>query len=112
MQGYDKEAAVAFITQRIDRAAHKGFAPKELDSLLRQAVELDLQYMHDAGVIVDGVAGDNFYDDDEAFEFISDNLNKLYGGSDETAMRICALVDDYMDLQEAYMEQAGLVDWE
>ncbi len=112
MQGYDKDGAVAFITQKIDRAAHKGFAPSELDSLLRQAVELDLKYMQDAGVIVDGVAGDSFYDDDEAFEYISDNLIKLYGGNDETAMRICALVDDYMDLQEAYMEQAGLVEWE
>ena len=52
------------------------------------------------------------YDDDEAFEFISDNLIKLYGGNDQTAMRICTLVDDYMDLQERYMTQAGLVDWE
>lgn len=112
MQGYDKEAAVKFITGSIDRSAHKGFSPKELDSLLKQAVDLDLQYMQENGVIVDGVAGDQFYDDDEAFEFISDHLIKLYGGNDQTAMRICALVDDYMDLQESYMTQAGLVDWE
>ena len=55
---------------------------------------------------------DSFYDDDDAFEYISENLIKLYGGNDQTAMRICALVDDYMDLQESYMEQAGLVEWE
>ena len=45
-------------------------------------------------------------------EYISDNLCKVFGGNDETAMRICALVDDYMDLQEEYMEQSGLVEWE
>lgn len=112
MQGYDQEAAVRFITGKINRAAHKAFSPKEMDSLLRQAVELDLQYMEQAGVIRDGMAGDAFYDDDEAFEYISDRLIQLYGGNDETAMRICALVDDYMDLQQAYMEQTGLVDWE
>ena len=55
MQGYDKEAAVKYITGNIDKSAHKGFSPKELDSLLKQAVDLDLQYMQDAGVIVDGV---------------------------------------------------------
>ncbi len=112
MQGYDKEAAVNFIAGHIDKGAHKGFSPKELDALLRQAVELDLKYMEENGVIVDGMAGDNFYDDDDAFEYISENLIKLYGGNDQTAMRICALVDDYMDLQESYMEQSGLVEWE
>lgn len=112
MQGYDKNEAVKFITANIDKSAHKGFSPKELDSLLLKAVELDLKYMEDNGVIVNGVAGDNYYDDDDAFEYISDNLIKLYGGNDQTAMRICALVDDYMDLQERYMTQAGLVDWD
>ena len=81
-------------------------------SKLRKAQELDLQYMEEAGVLVDGVAGDSFYDDDEAFEYISENLLKLFGGSEETAGQILALVDDYMDLQEEYLEQAGLVTWE
>ena len=112
MQGYDKNEAVKFITANIDKASHKGFSPKEIDSLLLKAVELDLKYMEENGVIVNGMAGDNYYDDDEAFEFISEGLIKLYGGNDQTAMRICALVDDYMDAQERYMTQAGLVDWD
>lgn len=111
MQGFDQEAATQYITKSINHSAHKTFAPGVVDSLLRKAMELDMAYMRQAGVIVDGVAGDSFYDDDDAFEYISENLVKLYGGNDETAMRICSLVDDYMDLQEAYMEQAGLLDW-
>ena len=113
MQGYDQEAAVRYITGKIGRSAHKGFSPSQIDSLLRKAVEYDLQYMKENGVIgPESEAGDSFYDDDEAFEYISDNLCKVFGGNDETAMRICALVDDYMDLQEEYMEQSGLVEWE
>ena len=92
--------------------ARKVFSPREVESLLRKAQELDLQYMEEAGVLVDGVAGDSFYDDDEAFEYISENLLKLFGGGEETAGQILALVDDYMDLQEEYLEQAVLVTWE
>ena len=112
MQGYDQEAALRFITSKVDKGAHKAFSPREIDSLLRKAQELDLRYMQEAGVLVDGVAGDNFYDDDEAFEYISENLLKLYGGSDEVAGQILSLVDEYMDLQEAFLEQSGLVTWE
>ena len=109
MQGYDREAALRYISKKVDPSAHKAFSPREVESLLRKAQELDLKYMEEA---VDGVAGDSFYDDDEAFEYISENLLKLFGGSEETAGQILALVDDYMDLQEEYLEQAGLVTWE
>ena len=112
MQGYDREAALRYISKKVDPSAHKAFSPREVESLLRKAQELDLQYMEEAGVLVDGVAGDSFYDDDEAFEYISENLLKLFGGGEETAGQILALVDDYMDLQEEYLEQAGLVTWE
>ena len=99
----------ATISKKVDPSAHKAFSPREVESLLRKAQELDLKYMEEAGVLVDGVAGDSFYDDDEAFEYISENLLKLFGGGEETAGQILALVDDYMDLQEEYLEQAGLV---
>lgn len=112
MQGYDREAALRYISKKVDPSAHKAFSPREMESLLRKAQELDLKYMEEAGVLVDGVAGDSFYDDDEAFEYISENLLKLFGGGEETAGQILALVDDYMDLQEEYLEQAGLVTWE
>ena len=109
MQGYDREAALRYISKKVDPSAHKAFSPREVESLLRKAQELDLKYMEEAGVLVDGVAGDSFYDDDEAFEYISENLLKLFGGGEETAGQILALVDDYMDLQEEYLEQAGLL---
>ena len=30
----------------------------------------------------------------------------------EQAVKVAALVDDYMDYQQAYLESKGLVDWE
>ena len=30
MQGYDQEAAVRYITGKIDRSAHKGFSPSQI----------------------------------------------------------------------------------
>ena len=71
MQGYDREAALRYISKKVDPSAHKAFSPREVESLLRKDQELDLQYMEEAGVLVDGVAGDSFYDGDEAFEYIS-----------------------------------------
>ena len=65
MQGYDREAALRYISKKVDPSAHKAFSPREVESLLRKAQELDLKYMEEAGVLVDGVAGDSFYDDDE-----------------------------------------------
>lgn len=113
MQGYNEEEAIKYIASKVDRSAHKAFAPSEIESLVRQAVALDLKFMQESGVITeDGMAGDNYYDDDEAYEYITENLIRLYGGNDATAGRICALVDDYMDLQQGYMEEKGLVDWD
>ena len=112
MQGYDREDALRYILSKVDKTAHKAFSPREVESLLRLAQELDLKYMEETGVLQDGLAGDSFYDDDEAFEYISENLLKRYGGSEETAGQIRSLVDDYMDRQEEYLEQAGLITWE
>ncbi len=113
MQGYNEEEAVKYIASRVNRVAHKAFSPSEIESLVRQAVALDLKFMQETGVMdANGEAGDNYYDDDDAYEYISENLIRLYGGSDETAGRICSLVDDYMDLQQSYMEEKGMVDWD
>ncbi len=112
MQGYDMDEAVAFFCSHIDEKAHKAFTPTELASLLRLAAEADLRFMEESGVLKDGLAGDNYYDDDEAFEYIDNALCRLTGANEEKSMQIAALIDDYMDLQQAYLEKKGLLDWD
>ena len=40
MQGYDREAALRYISKKVDPSAHKAFSPREVESLLRKAQEL------------------------------------------------------------------------
>lgn len=109
MQGYDAEKALEFIQKRVNR---KPFAAlgNAVDGILRQAQALDLRYMRENAVIDEGgFAGDGFYDDDEAFEEIVEEIVKLRGLSDEQAVLAAALVDQYMAAQEDFLRRQGLV---
>ena len=67
MQGYDVDAAVSQIGKAVSRAAH--VSPQEAQAFVRRAIEADLRYMHETGVLDDdGLMGEEEYDDDDAFE--------------------------------------------
>lgn len=112
MNGYNKQEALPFILGRIDARIHKEL-PLQLEELVSQAIDADLTFMHESGVLDEGGnAGTSFYDDDDAFEYMLDTLvskNKL--GAD-AAMKVASLLDDYMDAQQTFLEEKGLVDWE
>lgn len=112
MQGYDPQKAHAFILSRIDRASHPDFK-SQIDGLIREAIDLDLQFMVKSGAVdADGLSGSAYYDDDEAFEHILEGLVKAHGYDDRQAVKLGSLVDDYMDAQQLFMEDSGLLDWE
>ncbi len=112
MQGYDPAQAAKAIAQNIDRKQYAAFSA-EFDSLIRQAVDLDLAYMRASGVIAeDGMSGAAYYDDDEAFEYILDGIARARGWDDERTLRLGALIDDYMDAQQNYMESIGMLEWD
>ena len=112
MNGYDKAEALAFIVKRIRKADHPDLADM-IESLISQAIDADMDYMHKEGVLDDdGNAGDEYYEDDDAFEHMVETIvanNKL---TPEQAVKVAALVDDYMDHQQTYLESKGLCDWE
>ncbi len=112
MNGYNKQEALPFILGRIDARIHKEL-PLTLTELVSQAIDADLTYMRKSGVLDEnGNAGTSYYDDDDAFECMLDELvskNKL--GAD-AAMKVASLLDDYMDAQQAFLEEKGLVDWD
>ena len=112
MNGYDKAEALAFIVKRIREKDHPDLAGM-IESLISQAIDADMDYMHKECVLdADGNAGDEYYEDDEAFEHMVETIvanNKL---TPEQAVKVAALVDDYMDHQQAYLESKGLCDWE
>lgn len=102
MQGYDKDAAVEFITRCIRKADHPELA-EDIPALVPQMIDADMAYMHEAGVLDDdGYAGDAYYEDDEAIEYIVESLAAKNALDPEQAVKLAALVDDYLDAQQMF----------
>lgn len=107
MQGYDVDAAVSKIGKAVSRAAH--VSPQEAQAFVRRAIEADLRYMHETGVLDDdGLMGEEEYDDDDAFETL---FARLTDGveDDEEIGRIAQMLDSYMEAQQDFMEEGGLL---
>lgn len=112
MRGYDREEALAYMMTKINREDHKKLGDL-VDTLLAQAIDADMAYMHEAGVLdADGNAGEVYYEEDDAFEFIVERIADLNTFSPEQAVDAAMLVNDFMDLQAEYMEKKGLVSYD
>ena len=107
MQGYDVDAAVSQIGKAVSRAAH--VSPQEAQAFVRRAIEADLRYMHETGVLDDdGLMGEAEYDDDDAFETLFARLTD--GVEDDAEIgRIAQMLDSYMEAQQDFMEEGGLL---
>ena len=110
MMGYDAEKAVDFILANLD---HKPFRKieKQLPKLISEMIAYDLHFMRLTGVLDEnGEQGENEYDDDEAFEYIYDAWLTDHPEQDDEDMKIAALLNEYMDLQYAFLDSQGLTD--
>ena len=107
MQGYDVDAAVSQIGKAVSRAAH--VSPQEAQAFVRRAIEADLRYMHETGVLDDdGLMSEEEYDDDDAFETLFARLTD--GVEDDAEIgRIAQMLDSYMEAQQDFMEEGGLL---
>ena len=112
MKGYDRAEAVAFMLPKLDKSEFKALAA-QAETLLAQAIDADFAYMFHAGILgEDGLMGNAYYDDDDAFEFILDRIVKARKASERDTDQLAAFIDQYMDLQEQYLESKGLMSWE
>ena len=108
MQGYDMEAAVSQIGKAICKAAKA--APDTAAAFARRAIEADMRYMHETGVLDDeGLMGDGEYDEDDAFEALFAALTDGVEDDGEIG-KIAQMLDAYMDAQQDFMEARGLTD--
>ena len=108
MQGYDMEAAVSQIGKAICKAAKA--APDTAAAFVRRAIEADMRYMHETGVLDDeGLMGDGEYDEDDAFEALFAALTDGVEDDGEIG-KIAQMLDAYMDAQQDFMEASGLTD--
>ncbi|MEI3406970.1 MAG: hypothetical protein V8Q79_10505 [Christensenellales bacterium] len=76
---------------------------------VRRAIDADLRYMHETGVLDDdGLMGEEEYDDDDAFETLFARLTD--GVEDDAEIgRIAQMLDSYMEAQQDFMEEGGLL---
>lgn len=107
MQGYDVDAAISQIGKAVSRAAH--VSPQEAQAFVRRAIEADLRYMHETGILDDdGLMGEEEYDDDDAFETLFARMTD--GVEDDAEIgRIAQMLDSYMEAQQDFMEEGGLL---
>ena len=109
MQGYDREAAVSFMLPKLNKAEFKPLAA-DAQALLGQAIDADFAYMRQAGVLTgEGLMGGAYYDDDDAFEFILDHMAKVRRAKEKDMDALAAFIDQYMELQERYLSESGLL---
>lgn len=112
MQGYDREAAAAFMLPKLNRAEFRPIAA-DAPVLVAQAIDADFAYMKSAGILTEeGLMGDAYYDDDDAFEFILDHMARARRAKEKDMDALAAFVDQYMELQEQYLSESGLLSWD
>ena len=112
MKGYDKEKAIAFMLPKLVKAEFKPLSG-QCEKLLADAIDADMAYMLKAGVIdAEGMMGDSYYDDDDAFEFILEKMARQRKMKEDTQGPLAAFIDQYLDLQQAFLEESGMMDWD
>ncbi len=112
MKGYDRSEAIAFMLPKLNTAEFKPLAA-QAETLVKQAIDADFAYMLSAGVLTqDGAMGDAYYDDDDAFEFMLNAIARQRSSSERELDFVAAFIDQYMDLQQQYLEDKGLMSWD
>ena len=105
MEEYSKAEARAYIANKFSEQGDFNILPKDVfEKMLDKVMELDEAFMAETGVN-DG----QVYADDQAFEYMMKGLQEAFPEQKMYAMRF---VEDYMEYDEAYLESAGLIDWE
>ncbi len=105
MEEYSKAEARAYIANKFSEQGDFNILPKDVfEKMLDKVMELDEAFMAETGVN-DG----QVYDDDQAFEYMMKGLQEAFPEQKMYAMRF---VEDYMEYDEAYLESAGLINWE
>ena len=112
MQGYNKEEALKVLLEKLKKTDLPPMENDKLLALLDRAIALDFEYMEKSGVLQGGVTGDSYYDDDDAYEYIVDHLIGQMDMGEDEEMAVAQFVDEYMDCQQAYLEQMGLLGWD
>ena len=101
---YEPVAAKAYILTRFTDQGDFAFLGDALPAMIEEVMDLDNAYIEHSGANEDGV-----YDDDEAFDFMFEEMSKAHP---DYKMYMMRFVEDYMEYSEAYLESIGAIEWD
>ncbi|MBQ6332654.1 MAG: hypothetical protein IJI34_07845 [Clostridia bacterium] len=104
-QEYSIENAKKYIKQRFMEQGDFLILKEEVfDQMLDRIIALDEEFME-----ANGVNDGKIYDDDKAFDFLFEEMQKSFEDQKMYCMRF---VEDYMDYSEGYLESIGAIEWD
>ena len=92
-----------WLMEHLDRKGLRALENR-LDAIIESFLTYDFHFMRLTGVLDENdEAGENEYDEDEAFEYIYDAYLTDHPGEDDEDMLIASLLNQYMELQAEYL---------
>ncbi len=108
MTGFDDQTLMYMLDRlKVDKPDADLTAAREIFNL---ALTYDVDFMVQAGIIKDDGFTDEYYDEDDAFDFIIEHISNARPEFD--AAMLAELIDLYFEYHDAFMEQQGLLSWE
>lgn len=85
-----------------------GLKKEDFREVFENCLKFDIEFMTKNGIIADGDFTDEFYDDDDAFDFI---IEKLDDGKKDGNF-LTEAVEKYFDCHDRALEELELITWE
>lgn len=108
MTGFDDQALTYMMERLQEDMPHVN--KNTAREVFNLALTYDVDFMVQAGIIKDDGFTDEYYDEDDAFDFIIEHIANARPDFD--AALLAELIDLYFEYHDAFMEQQGLLSWE
>ena len=105
MLGLDKAAAAQYLIKKLPLKKLSAEAPFLCPALVDAAVN----YLHACGALSDGDSADGEFDEDEAVEFMLDQLCERFDPDDQKALQYAELLNNFWPVFDDFLLISGLL---
>ena len=105
MLGLDKQAAAQYLLKKLPLKKLASEAPFLCPALVDAAVN----YLHACGALSEGDSGEGEFDEDEAVEFMLDQLCERFDPDDQKALQYAELLNSFWPVFDDFLLISGLL---